>query len=293
MATKVLPLATSGGCNCCPKWIVDCCPYRKCGLPSTLLATTSEGSYQLLTTDGELWVGTFPMFKENSAQVYFVRLTLKCDADEGWKMLFYVSAGGSFLPGDDLGIWERAIVSDCSTFKLSFLFTDIEIINYGFLRDVAITVTLPGLNTCKSCCCYATPRLDPVGLFNDDCYDCVGSVLARQDFVEAQDISGGTCIWSTGGLFLLGVECLCAEPTPDDGSIMSYILFYQFDGVHCVPTVACLHYWTCGLVPYLQEVARYQTTLENCRDTGSGSMTLDRISGTSQCQFPDSITIVA
>lgn len=289
MATKILPLATSGACDCCPRWLIDCCPYRKCGVSSRLLATTSDGFVLPMLGSRGVWAGQG--FWDAPTLRPFA-MGLVCD-NGSWSMIVDAGLGG---------IAEQPLGGvDC--LGASFLFDGFALTRNSMVGDLVITIT-EDVNKCSDCCCWNNKRIWFTGLIAIDagaCYSCRGFDVSEFADREPELVSvqfpnqPPLCIYQADLPLTRDFDdgqCFC----PDSGGNEEILgsLWYEVEGGRCKAVIGLRISRVCGEVgPSNVTLAIYQKILPACPDTSYGIHTFDLVSSNEiYCSMPPTISVL-
>lgn len=276
MAIPILPMATAGGCSgpngCCPKWFIDCCPYKRCGISSRLHLSSSRGEAFLLGSNG-VWGGVFWGNREGFNNTIRYEATLACQ-DGQWQMGIIGRTGAGAGQSDTAT--EFAINATCDPLRLEFLFSDWTDFNTE-QEDLAITVTEARLNKCQVCCSQNEYQLIGPISFGEG-YVCPPTLEDARLLFEQKQGELPLCLWSGYSIF-------------GDGFPVNEINFQLgFEPDEGGNLIAVVHVWfknnfEGGAIPF--ELAVYKSAPLTCNESGS-TLCLDLFSST-DCQPPESI----
>ena len=296
MATRIDPgLATSGACDCCPRWLNDCCPYDVCGMPSRLIASTTSGGTSLFTGDGISWTGAFWHIAEDVPEAISIRIALEC-VDGNWQM----SLSAGYGIGTEIGTTEQALTYSCgSPFSATFLFSGLEFAGGLALGDIAVTVSEEAGPPCYACCCFGAYNITlegPIEFANDDCVHCP-TLAPDFTFTPREDIEGVLCLHESELASFLEqpeiVDCIC--PTSDEQSHIRFLLWFEPYQGGCRAVIKAFHTVTCEAPTGTQSIQlalwKSEKIEGDCADTYGDQLTLSIVEANSLCDPQDTLTI--
>lgn len=297
MATPVLPLATSGGCNCCPTWINACCPYRECGISSRLILTVNgDFETRMLTSSGEVWTSgdwwTFAFGTADPRQyiAFATRAALSCENGE-WKFSITFYKEGANPPVDAIGFELDPITIECDP-RISgrWMLDGFEIAPNFVIGDQAFNLVEPANNSCCDCCDVSLPRymLAPLGFgTTSGCLFCITDALFGDSIRTITICNEESPTGNFAGC------CLAHFGASTSAVINGWYLQWVSENDKCKIRVTGLHQEDPSFAdpPCTQEaliIGRWETEPVNCGSSESGGLvaTLVYENEAAPCELP-------